>query len=116
LDVLVDRFRESPVGTLVPISGFDPRFGEHYDHFAFVPLPLPVQVDLSGETWAVVSQAMLSLGRLDQAGRQILNPALVRRPTLRREPRPRPHWKEHTRRSRKSWRPIPTTCLADRPI
>jgi Fic family protein len=83
--VLVERFRESPVGTLVPISGFDPRFGEQYDHFAFVPLPLPVQVDLSGETWAIVSDAMLSLGRLDQAGRQIPNPALLRRPTLRRE-------------------------------
>ncbi|MCA1694091.1 MAG: Fic family protein, partial [Actinobacteria bacterium] len=33
----------------------------------------------------VVSEAMLSLGRLDQAGRQIPNPGLLRRPTLRRE-------------------------------
>lgn len=33
----------------------------------------------------MVSEAMLALGRLDQAGRQVPNPSLLRRPTLRRE-------------------------------
>lgn len=69
----------------MPISGYDPRFAEGYDHWAFVPLPLPDHVDLAAETWALASEAMLSIGRLDQAGRQIPNSALLRRPTLRRE-------------------------------
>lgn len=81
----IERFTESPVGALVPISGFDPRFGENYEHWAFVPSPLPDEVDLTARTWAIAAEAMHSIGRLDQAGRQIPNPALLRRPTLRRE-------------------------------
>jgi len=69
---------------LSTISGHDGRFGEDYDHWAFVPDPLPSLVDLSPATWRLVGDAMLNLGRLDQAGRQVLNPALLRRPTLRR--------------------------------
>jgi Fic/DOC family N-terminal len=42
-------------------------------------------VTLSDRTWALASEAMLSIGRLDQAGRQVPDPALLRRPTLRRE-------------------------------
>lgn len=83
--MLVDRFRDSPTGVVVPIQGFDPRFGEEYDHWAFLPNPLPNQVQLSNETWTAVNAASLSLGRLDQAGRQIPNPVLLRRPTLRKE-------------------------------
>ena len=81
----VDRFRDSPVGHLVPIRGHDPRFGEDYDHWAFVPEHLPEAVDLSPPTWALTAEAMHALGRLDQAGRQVPNPMLLRRPTLRRE-------------------------------
>lgn len=77
--------RSSPVGRLVPISDHDGRFGEHYDHWAFVPDPLPSSVELTPRTWQLVSDAMLKLGRLDQAGRQVPNPSLLRRPTLRRE-------------------------------
>lgn len=83
--MLVERFEKSPVGVVVPISGFDPRFGEDYEHWAFVPHPLPEEITLSPRTWALASEAMLSIGRLDQAGRQIPDPALLRRPTLRRE-------------------------------
>lgn len=83
--MLVERFRDSPVGALVPINGYDPRFGEDYEHWAFVPHPLPDEVTLGARSWALVAEAMLSIGRLDQAGRQIPNPALLRRPTLRRE-------------------------------
>lgn len=81
----VAALRASPIGTLVPIRGHDGRFGEDYDHWAYVPEPLPLIVELSPQTWRVVSEAMLNLGRLDQAGRQIPNPGLLRRPTLRRE-------------------------------
>ena len=81
----VERFRTSPVGVVVPITGTDTRFGETYEHWAFVPHPLPGQVDLSPTARDAVTEAALALGRLDQAGMQIPNPALLRRPTLRRE-------------------------------
>lgn len=81
----VERFRVSPVGRLVVISSFDPRFEEEYEHWAFVPHPLPTEVALAPRTVAMVADATLALGRLDQAGRQIPNPGLLRRPTLRRE-------------------------------
>jgi Fic family protein len=83
--VLVERFGESPVGRLVEIRGHDARLGEDYEHWAFVPKPLPASVQLSAPTWGIVSEAMLALGRLDQAGQQIPNPSLLSRPTLRRE-------------------------------
>jgi hypothetical protein len=83
--MLIERLESSPLGVLVPIDGFDPRFGEPYDHVAFVPHPLPDEVVLDARTWARVAEAMQSVGRLDQAGRQIPNPASLRRPTLRRE-------------------------------
>jgi Fic family protein len=81
----VTALDSSPIGNLVPIRGHDGRFGENYDHWAYVPKPLPSILELSPRTWRAVSDAMLSLGRLDQAGRQLPNPALLRRPTLRRE-------------------------------
>lgn len=79
---------QSPIGRLVPINGIDPWRGEHYEHQAFVPDPLPESVDelaLSAETWSAVVRAAASLAKLDQAGRQVPNPDLLRRPTLRRE-------------------------------
>ncbi|MGH2777498.1 MAG: Fic family protein [Actinomycetota bacterium] len=82
----LNAFEASPVGTLVPISGTDPRTGNHFDHKAFLPAGLPLATpNLAPETWAVVSQAALALGRLDQAGRQIPNPGLLKRPSIRRE-------------------------------
>lgn len=42
-----------------------------------MPEPLPSIVEPSPQTWRVVSEAMLSLGRLDQAGRQIAPPSDV---------------------------------------
>ena len=80
-----DRFRDSPSGRLVEITGHDPRFGRDYRHWAFEPNPLPDEVPLTLATWSAVAGASLALGRLDQAGRQIPNPDLLRRPTLRRE-------------------------------
>jgi Fic family protein len=83
--VEVERFRRSPNGHVERIRGHDARFAEDYDHWAFMPDPLPETVELSQSTWRIVAQAMLSLGRLDQAGIQVPDPALLRRPTLRRE-------------------------------
>ncbi|WP_198291014.1 hypothetical protein [Mycobacterium sp. 155] len=50
----VERLRESPVGHVVPISGYDSRFGEQYDYFAFVPNPLPPQLVLDAATYAAL--------------------------------------------------------------
>lgn len=80
------RLQNSPAGRLVPISGTDARFGHvRYDHWAFVPNPLPTEVELGPSTWRTITDASVSLGRLDQAGRQLPEPRLLRRPTLRRE-------------------------------
>jgi len=78
----------SPVGYLVPISGFDPVRGETYEHQAFVPHALPTSLaalEMAPETWSQVVAASAALAQLDQAGRQVPSPELFRRPTLRRE-------------------------------
>jgi Fic family protein len=75
----------SPLGTVVPISGTDPLTGRHFDHFAYVPSPLPTKAELRSSTWKQVAAAEAALGRLDQASQQFPEPALLRRPALRRE-------------------------------
>lgn len=77
--------RDSPVGTVVPISGHDGRFGEDYEAEAFVPDDLPIQIDLPGGTWMAVSDAAAELGRLDAAASLIPRPQLVARVATRRE-------------------------------
>jgi Fic family protein len=82
----LSAFAKSTAGTLVSISGMDPRTGTQYDHKAYLPNPLPRETPtLKTETWALVSRASVALGRLDQAGRQLLNPGLLRGPSIRRE-------------------------------
>lgn len=79
-------FENSTAGTLVSISGMDPRTGAQYDHKAYLPNPLPrTTPSLRTDTWAAVSRASVALGRLDQAGRQLPNPGLLRGPSIRRE-------------------------------
>lgn len=79
------RLSASPIGTLVPIAGTDGVTGRHYEYFAYLPDPLPATVQLSAATWTQVAAAEASLGRLDQAAQQVPEPALLRRPALRRE-------------------------------
>jgi Fic family protein len=81
----LDALRDSPIGTLVPISGTDGRTGTPYDYFAYLAAPLPESVDLQASTWNVVARAEASLARLDEAARQMPDPGLLRRPSLRRE-------------------------------
>jgi Fic family protein len=75
----------SPIGTVVPISGYDARFSEDYEAKAFMPADLPDRVDLSGSVWMVVAEAMAELGRLDAAAGLVPNPHLVGRVATRRE-------------------------------
>jgi cell filamentation protein, protein adenylyltransferase len=82
----LEAIRDSPIGTLVPISGTDPRTGQAYEHMAFLPAPLPEEIpQLTNATWLVVVEASAALARLDQGGRQIPAPELLRRPAVRRE-------------------------------
>lgn len=80
----LDAFISSARGELVPISGTDAASGD-YAYWGFAPSPLPAHMELAGTTWAAITAATAELSRLDQAARQIPNPALLRRPTLRRE-------------------------------
>jgi len=81
----VEEFKSSPVGQLVPIRGHDHLLQRDYNHFAFVPDALPSEVSLNQATHKANSEAMLALGRLDFAIRRLPNPALLVRPSLRRE-------------------------------
>jgi Fic family protein len=81
----IAKLRESPIGSVVPISGTDGVTGRHYAHFAFLPDPLPASLDLASTTWTRVAAAEAALGRLDQAAQQVPEPSLLRNPALRRE-------------------------------
>ncbi|MDG4822917.1 Fic/DOC family N-terminal domain-containing protein [Asanoa sp. WMMD1127] len=83
--MLAKPFETSPVGELVQISGWDPRYDEQYDHVAFLPHPLPSTLPLSQETYLAVTQATAAVARLDQAALRLPNPALLARPAIRRE-------------------------------
>jgi Fic family protein len=56
-----------------------------YVHEAFVPQPLPSDLDLSQATWALVTEATEALGRLDGAANRLPNPYLLVRPALTKE-------------------------------
>lgn len=81
----VDKLRASPIGQLVPISGYDPRFGEEYESLAYVPDPLPANLNLDSGTYATVIDAAAAMGRADQAASLLPNPGLLARPATRRE-------------------------------
>ncbi|WP_431238152.1 Fic family protein [Mycolicibacterium aichiense] len=81
----VDKLSESPVGQLVAISGYDPRFKEPYDYVAFVPDPLPAELPLDAVTYAAVIDASAAMARADQAASLLPNPVLLARPATRRE-------------------------------
>ena len=81
----LEALASSPVGVLVPISGYDPRFREHFSYQAFLPHDLPDRVELRGETYQAVIDATVAVARLDQAATGLPNPMLLARPTTRRE-------------------------------
>jgi Fic family protein len=80
-----EAFRSSPVGSLVRISGWDPRYAESYDCSAFVPEPLPDELHLSQATYHTVTEAAVAVARLDQAAFRLPNPGLLARPAIRQE-------------------------------
>lgn len=81
----MSSLRDSPIGSVVAISGHDARFDQSYHAEAFVPSDLPDRIDLPGSAWMVVSEANAELGRLDAAASLIPNAQLVTRIATRRE-------------------------------
>jgi Fic family protein len=81
----IESLAQSPIGRLVPILGPDPVTQEIVEGRAYLPDPLPRQFELSTGTWTAVNEATAALARLDGAARLIPEPALLRRPALRRE-------------------------------
>lgn len=75
------------MGGLTPISGHDAYLGRDYSHYAFVPAPLPTEIQLSLGAHKLADQASLSVGRLDFAVKRLPDPGLLVRPALRREAR-----------------------------
>jgi Fic family protein len=78
-------FVRSPVGRLVPIRGYDLYLKREYEHFAFVPNPLPSAFQLEQRTYKLVAEAERAVGRLDAATTRLPNPSLLVRPALYRE-------------------------------
>lgn len=84
----VSRLGSSPIGTLVPISGFDPRTQRDYHTHAFLPAHLPKDLgSLSTRTHMVVAEAASWVARADQAVNELPNPELLARLAILREAR-----------------------------
>lgn len=79
----VERFQDSPTGRLVDVSVTDR--GREYEHFAYVPDPLPASIALAPSTQRLHDQALLALGRLDGLAGQLPEPGLLARPAIREE-------------------------------
>lgn len=79
------QLQSSPIGQLIPFLGPDPTTNEIVEARAFLPNPLPHEIELRTHTWNEINAATAALARLDGAARLIPSPALLRRPALRRE-------------------------------
>jgi Fic family protein len=80
-----EQLTQSPIGEFVPISGYDRRYDEHYEHVAFVPHELPGEVALSTATLTELTEAQAAIARLDGAVSDLPDPMLLVRPLIRRE-------------------------------
>ena len=49
-----DTIRNSPIGAVVPISGFDQRSGENYKHWAYLPDTLTDTTTHPPAIWSLV--------------------------------------------------------------
>jgi len=79
-----ELLNQSPVGRIIPISGDDATYGP-YACFAYLPDPLPEELDLTMATVNAVADATSALSRLDQACGELAEPGLLIRPALYRE-------------------------------
>src|SRR4051812_13761044 len=77
--------KASPIGKLVPIAGTEPKGGQDWRYFAFVPTPLPNVPIIDLVTINQATKAAMEVARLDQAVSQFPNPEILVRPIVRRE-------------------------------
>lgn len=82
---MLEELEASPVGHFERVTGVDHRYGESYDHFAFVPDPLPEELSLAPATWTSLTQAQAAIARLDGAVSELPEPMLLVRPLIRTE-------------------------------
>ena len=80
-----EDFEGSPTGRVVPIKVPDSRRGVVLEHVAYVPNPLPDEVNLSLRTHKLISEAERAVGRLDSSAARLPRPELLIRPTLYKE-------------------------------
>ncbi len=73
------------MGHLIPISGEDGRLQRSFEHFAFIPTPLPTEIELSQRTYRLLSEADRALGAMDAKVELLPNPTLLVRPALTKE-------------------------------
>lgn len=81
----MNSLKTSPIGTTIVVRGHDHRFGQDYEVEAYMPEPLPREVQLSDATWNLIGDAMAELGRLDAAADHVPNPGLLVRVATRLE-------------------------------
>ncbi|RCL91815.1 MAG: Fic family protein [Microbacterium sp.] len=81
----IESFSRSPIGTLTRITGWDNELQQPYDHYAYVPEPLPRNVTLAQSTIKLMGEADRALGALNARIRFLPNPALLVQPALRME-------------------------------
>lgn len=80
-----ERLSRSPIGEFVPITGYDRRYDERYEHVAFVPDALPDDLAISTATLTELTEAQAAIARLDGAVSDLPDPMLLVRPLIRRE-------------------------------
>jgi Fic family protein len=81
----MNSLHHSPIGSTVPITGHDARFGEDFKAEAYIPHDLPSNISLPASTWMKLTEAAAELGRLDSAAQLVPTPELIARVATRRE-------------------------------
>lgn len=81
----ISKLENSPIGQLVAINGPAHRMGDEHEYSAFLPNPLPDEVDLSNETWNGLIRASSELAVLKELCNFLPNPRLLTVPALLKE-------------------------------
>lgn len=75
----IDKFTEFKTGKLLPIES---AYGEDW---AFLPNPLPPQLNMTNRTWGLIAEARQKIGDLNGSGSRLSDARLLLRPLQRRE-------------------------------
>ena len=81
----IAKFVKPEMGAFEAISGINNRRNEEYTNFAFVPKPLPYEIQLKNSTHTLVAKASMEVGRLQECVKRLPNPEILLRPSIARE-------------------------------